>query len=389
MAGSPLPRLIGLLVGAASLALTGAALAEAPSETLRVAPAETPPAAAAPTVEPAPAVEAPVVKEPAPAEPAGADPPLAPPPVEAPAPAAPQPSAAAQPSAAPQPSAAAAAAPQPAKQVEASGDAEPQCALTAPDGSCALPSTECDILGDGGDNELFGTPDGEIICGLGGDDLLDGTGGGADTLVGGSGKDRFKGDDDDCVVSDDEDVEVTSPPSEEQSEEPGGRLRRRLCFFLRGEYSFATAPDGPPPRPLPELPATDTGPDDVASVGALYVALTRYASAQSSQEEAAEAIALIATRAVRYSGGEISFLVTCSRAGEVRVTLTAARRDGSRVRLGVETFRCEGDGYDRTVTVRVSQAGRRLVEGATRLRVRAQLVEAATGAATRQVFALP
>jgi hypothetical protein len=258
--------------------------------------------------------------------------------------------------------------------------------VTAPDGSCELDSTECDILGDDGDNELFGTPDGDIICGLGGDDLLDGTGGGEDTLVGGPGKDRFLADEDDCIVSDDEDVEVTEPtPEPEQDEEQPGRRLRRMCFFLEGEYLFFSAPLGV----LPErLPATDTGPGDVASVGTLYVALTRYAGAQATGESG-EAIALIATRAVRYSRGEISFLVTCSRAGEVRVTLAAARRDGSRVRLGAEGFRCGGDGDDQTVTVRLSDAGRRLVESSTRLTVRARLVEVGAAGATRQSFVLP
>ena len=102
-----------------------------------------------------------------------------------------------------------------------------------------------------------------------------------------------------------------------------------------------------------------------------------------------QAFALIATRAVRYSDGEISFLVTCSRAGEVRVTLAAARRDGSRVRLGAKTFRCGGDGDDQTVTVRLSEAGRRLVESSTGLTVRARLVEVGAAGATRQSFVLP
>ena len=143
------------------------------------------------------------------------------------------------------------------------------------------------------------------------------------------------------------------------------------------------------PAQAAEAPADGGGggPGDVASVGALYVALTRYASAQTSGNSA-EAIALIATRAVRYSRGEISFLVTCSRAGEVRVTLAALRRNGSPARLGATTFRCQGDGDDQTVTVRLSEAGRRLVEGSTRVRIRAQLVDAGATGATRQTFVL-
>ncbi len=295
----------------------------------------------------------------------------------APVAAAPAPAAASPPPAAPASPPPAAAAPPPAAAAPA-GTAEPACALTAPDGSCALPATDCDVLGDDGDNELFGTPDGEIICGLGGNDLLEG-GDGDDTLIGGPGADRFSGGDGrDCFLTDDED----EPPPPAPGDEPEGRLPDSdEAYPGRCEARLPFTGGGP------IQPGPTGGPGDVANVGALYVALTRYASAQTSQESAGP-IALIATRAVRYSRGEISFLVTCSRAGEVRVTLAAARRDGSRVRLGAKTFRCDGDGDDQTVTVRLSEAARRLVESSTRAPVRARLVEAGAAGTTRQSFVL-
>jgi len=377
---------IGVLVGAATLAMAGTAFADVRTETLppapaaAPAPAEMPVAAAVPTVEQPAAAEWPVAEQPL-----ATPPPEAPAAAEAaPAAAAPAPAAASLPpaAAAPQPAAAAAPAPsaaaaqpEPAPQGKPSQEGEPQCVVTAPDGSCALESTNCDVLGDDGDNELFGTPDGDIICGLGGNDLLEG-GDGDDTLVGGPGADRFSGGDGrDCFLTDDEDE--LPPPA------PGDEPEAHLPD---SDEAYPGRCEGPPLRP----PATDTegGPGDVATVGALYVALTRYAGAQASGAPT-EAIALIATRAVRYSRGEISFLVACSRAGEVRVTLAAARRDGSRVRLGATTFRCGGDGDDQTVTVRLSEAGRRLVESSTRLTVRARLVEVGAAGATRQSFVLP
>ena len=391
MAGPPLPRVIGVLVGAATLAMAGAAFADVRVETLPPEPAAVPAPAETPVAAPVPTVEQPPVTEPPVAEP-----PLTTPPAEAPAAAeaapaaaAPAPAAASLPPAAPapQPAATAAATPsaaaaQPgsAPQGQPSQEAEPQCVVTASDGSCALESTDCDILGDDGDNELFGTPDGEIICGLGGNDLLEG-GDGDDTLVGGPGADRFSGGDGrDCFLTDDED----EPPPPTPGDEPEGRLPDSDEAYPGRCDPRLPFTGGGPIQPGP----TEGGPGGVANVGALYVALTRYAGAQASGESA-EAIALIATRAVRYSRGEISFLVTCSRAGEVRVTLAAARPDGSRVRLGATTFRCGGDGDDQTVTVPLSEAGRRLVESSTRLTVRARLAEVGAAGATRQTFVLP
>ena len=376
MAGPPLPRVIGVVVGAATLAMAGTAFADVRAETL---PPRRPhrPRRRSPRrcrrssshgwrSRPSHrrwrkrrrqtcwrrSRSAPVAAAPAPA---AASPPPA-------APASPPPAAAAPPPAAAAPA----------------GTAEPACALTAPDGSCALPATDCDVLGDDGDNELFGTPDGEIICGLGGNDLLEG-GDGDDTLIGGPGADRFSGGDGrDCFLTDDED----EPPPPAPGDEPEGRLPDSdEAYPGRCEARLPFTGGGP------IQPGPTGGPGDVANVGALYVALTRYASAQTSQESAGP-IALIATRAVRYSRGEISFLVTCSRAGEVRVTLAAARRDGSRVRLGAKTFRCDGDGDDQTVTVRLSEAARRLVESSTRVRIRARLVEAGAAGTTRQSFVL-
>jgi hypothetical protein len=367
---------IGLLVAGATLGFGATSFADVPPET--VAPA--PPAAEAPAVTPptvaeeppAADVPPPVVAEDAPA-PAPAE---AAPPEPAPAEAPP----AAQPLAQ---SAVAAAAPEPAQASppaapRATGDAEPQCVVTAPDGSCALQSTDCDILGDDGDNELFGTPNGDIICGLGGNDMLEG-GDGDDTLVGGPGADRYSGGEGrDCFLTDDEDEPPPVVPGPDSdgvrlpgSDEPyPGRCDSRHPF---------------------KPPATDTEPPpgagDVATVGALYVALTRYAGAEQ-EPQAVAAIAVIATGAVSYRDGEIKFLVRCTRAGSVRVTLAALRAQGRRVRLGTTTFECQGEGDDPLVKVELSGRARRLVESSAEIRVQAELAEAGAARTSRQTFVL-
>lgn len=363
-------------MGFATLALAATASADVAVETLPPAP---------PPVEVPAAAPPPVVAEEAPPEPPPpeAPPPEAPPATEVlpeppPAAAAPPPpevtTAAAPPATAEPRARVAGAPPEPVEAGVGSGETEPDCVVTAPDGSCALDSTECDILGDDGDNELFGTPEGEVICGLGGDDLLDGRGG-DDMLVGGPGADRFSGDAEVCVIPDDEDVEP---------------LRLRRCVFNNGRY-FNVAPPPtdtePPPSGNGGAPG---GAGDVASVGTLYVALTRYAGAQEATEPGG-AIAVVAERAVNYSDGEIRFLVRCLRAGAVRVTLVALAQDGRRVRLGATTFSCAGEGDDPVVGVELSEEGRRLVERSARVRIQAQVAESgAAGAsnASRQTFVL-
>jgi hypothetical protein len=52
----------------------------------------------------------------------------------------------------------------------------------------ALDRDTCDILGTNGDDDLGGTERGEKICGLAGDDYIDGDGG-PDMLLGGRGSD--------------------------------------------------------------------------------------------------------------------------------------------------------------------------------------------------------
>jgi hypothetical protein len=369
---------IGLLVAAATLAFAATSFADVTPESVAPAPPEAEvPAVTPPTVTeepPAADVPPPVIAEAAPT-PAPAE---AAPPEPAPAEAPP----AAQPLAQ---SALAAAPPEPVHPSppaapRATGDAEPQCVVTAPDGGCALQSTDCDILGDDGDNELFGTPNGDIICGLGGNDMLDG-GDGDDTLVGGPGADRYSGGEgSDCFLTDDDDV---PPPVVPGPDSDGVRL---------------PGSDEPYPgrcdsrHPL-KPPATDTGPDpppgagDVATVGALYVALTRYAGAEQ-EPQAVGPIAVIATRAVAYGDGEIKFLVRCTRAGSVRVTLAALRGQGRRVQLGATTFECRGEGDDPLVKVELSGRARRLVESSEEVRVRAELAEAGAANASRQTFVL-
>jgi Ca2+-binding RTX toxin-like protein len=250
------------------------------------------------------------------------------------------------------------------QQADEPMQAPAECVYTDLDGSCLLFSTDCDILGDEGDNELFGTPDGEIICGLGGDDVLDG-GDGEDTLVGGPGADRLTGGPGkDCVLSDGEDV---SPGDVDQ--DYLDRCDRVGSYKTVGGVEYGSAPSTP-------------SPGDVANVGAVYVALTRYASTQGEPHRGGGGpVAVIARRAVSYSQGEIRFLVRCSGAGAMRVTLTATRRDGRRVRLGAATFECQGDGDDPVVSVPLSERGRRLVEASTRILISARVVESGASGA--------
>jgi RTX calcium-binding nonapeptide repeat (4 copies) len=361
---------IGLLVAAATLAFAATSFADVTPETVAPAPpeAEAPPVTAPTVTEDPPAADVPppVIAEaaptPAPAEAAPAEaPPAAPPPALA--------------AAAPK---SAQVSPPAASQV--TGDTEPQCVVTAPDGSCALQSTDCDILGDDGDNELFGTPNGDIICGLGGNDMLEG-GDGDDTLVGGPGADRYSGDEGrDCFLTDDDD----EPPAVVPGPDSDG---------VRLPGSDEPYPGRCDSRHPLKPPATDTGPDpppgagDVATVGALYVALTRYAGAEQ-EPQAVAAIAVIATRAVAYGDGEIKFLVRCTRAGSVRVTLAALRGQGRRVKLGATTFECQGEGDDPLVRVELPGRARRLVESSAEVRVRAELAEAGAANASRQTFVL-
>ena len=364
-----------LLIAASTFALAASALADVPAETIPPAPlpAEAPAAAEVPEVPPSPVVE----EAPAYAPPTDAAP------LEAPAVEAPTAAAAVVPDDVVSTSRPAAAAPRAREATAAhavgSGQAEPDCVVTAADGSCALPSTDCDILGDEGDNELFGTPDGEIICGLGGNDVLEG-GDGDDTLVGGPGADRYSGGNGrDCFLTDaDDELPPPEPGRENEAELPD----REGTYPGECDRQYG----GP-------LPPTDTGPEptgtgDVANVGALYVALTRYAGGQASAKPTG-AIATIATRAVKYSDGEIRFLVTCSREGQVTVALYALQRDGGRVRLGDETFQCAGEGDDPLVSVPVTAQSRRLIERSTRLRIQAELTEGAGGTGgSRQTFVL-
>ncbi len=51
--------------------------------------------------------------------------------------------------------------------------------------------TPCDVCGTDGNDTLVGTAAGEVICGLGGDDYIDGGAGGFDSLWGGAGNDTL------------------------------------------------------------------------------------------------------------------------------------------------------------------------------------------------------
>jgi hypothetical protein len=253
------------------------------------------------------------------------------------------------------------------------------CVVMGPDGSCAIRSTTCDILGTDGDDTLTGTPAGEIICGLDGNDVLLGDDG-EDTLVGGPGDDRIEAEgDDDCIVPEDtlDDAEFEA---------------------CRSVDSFPVPPPSPPPPPPPPTGGGGGGGvvgggggggfvgggggrapglvSQTTGAGQVYVALNRYL--QAGEEKAAsvaEVIAVILKSAVNYEDGELRFLVRCSYAGDGRVVLTALDKSNRRVKLGTGRFHCAGEGDDPVVSVEISTSGRRLLEGSRQVRVQARVVD--------------
>jgi hypothetical protein len=235
------------------------------------------------------------------------------------------------------------------------------CVVTAPDGSCLISSTECDILGTPGDDTLNGTFNPEVICGLGGDDLLNGEEG--DTLLGGPGDDRLR------IRS----TPGAEPGGEASCEVNGYNVDQSKLEDCRRVHSF----EGAEFRTANPLPATDTGgePDVVSqttNAGQVYVAITRYFQAG---EEALEAIAVILTARIEYDHGRMSFLVRCSYAGYGRVTLAAFGKGHTRIRLGTASFPCAGDGDDPVVRVKITARGRKLLAGSDQLRINAQVAD--------------
>jgi hypothetical protein len=238
------------------------------------------------------------------------------------------------------------------------------CVVTGPDGTCLITESDCDVRGGNGDDTLEGeNPEPEIICGLDGNDQL--SGGDEDTLVGGSGEDSLRvrgrggtggdggGGPDACTVQ-------------------GDSVDSGTLGSCESVSSFSEAVEEAPPPP-----ATDTtgGDQDVVSqttnAGQVYVAITRYVQ---SRETPTEAIASIVKSPIEYADGRLSFLVSCSYAGDGRVTLSAFGKGGKRIRLGAARFTCAGEGDDPIVPVEISAAGRRLLEGG-RVRIRAYVVD--------------
>jgi Ca2+-binding RTX toxin-like protein len=254
--------------------------------------------------------------------------------------------------------------------------------VTAPDGSCLIVSAACDVLGTDGDDSLGGSSAAEVICGLGGNDVL--SGGDGDTLIGGPGDDELDAGPDDCAIADDR---VT--------EEERGTCESVKTYTDAVEESRAyPLPGGNPPPPPPPPPPDDTprpvggggggpvtqgGPgvvNQTTGAGQVYVALARYLQAgEDEAKQVVEVIAEILESTVNYVDGEIRFLVRCSYAGDARVVLWAVAENGERVKLGEASFHCAGEGDDPVVRVEVSERGRGLIEGSSRVRIQARVID--------------
>ena len=250
------------------------------------------------------------------------------------------------------------------------------CVVTAPDGSCLIDSTECNVLGTPGNDTLNGTFNPDVICGLGGDDLLNGDPG--DTLVGGPGEDEL-------TVRGEDGTEPGGNP--DSCKVDGDKIDKDMYGHCHQVNSFRDAelrtkrrmygpPGGGGGGIIPGEGVSGGVVSETTGAGQVYVALNRYLQAgKEGAASATKAIAEILDSAVNYVQGELRFIVRCSYEGDGRVELTAEDKSGKRVKLGSADFHCADEGDDSVVTVEISAAGKRLFDAATRVRVDARVTD--------------
>jgi hypothetical protein len=278
------------------------------------------------------------------------------------------------------------------------------------DGVCRVSAAACSILGTDGDDVLTGSPFDEIMCGFGGNDRIDG-GDGDDVLLGGEGDDTLVGGEgDDCMVG---------GPGNDWADNTGGRGRPpnplaadepKNAKDVNGDLPEFPETERSEARTLPPPSLGDSyaegvtfdgegrctglsgfsisawaGPQPVPRSRGLSVAPR--ASAPTGAAPATLAAASVGSGGVRLGlpdgrlavrDDKVRVRVSCSADVTGELVLLAGRR-----RIAHKRFTCTAP--EKTVRVRLNDAGRTLMVRNDRVQARV-LVLAAGSAIARQVL---